>query len=102
MLHIAYKQTTTRDAYNDFISSGEVALSCHFREINRVGTTGNNEQFDSDAMAWFEADSGVDRYDILKFEGTYYRVEQITKARRLHNPNVLFIKAELNKYGQIS
>lgn len=102
MLHTAYKATTTRNGYGDFIASGETALKCHFREVNNVGTTGANEQFDSDAMAWFEPDSGVDRYDIIKFDGTHYRVERITKARRLHSPSVQFIKAELNKYGVIS
>jgi len=102
MLHTIYKVTTTRNAYGDFIASGEVALACHFREITQVAERSGNTQFDSDAMAWLEPDSGVVKQDILKFENTFYQVERITKARRLHNPTVQFIKVELVKYGNIS
>lgn len=101
MLHTAYKATTTRNAYGDYISTGETAHACHFREITNIITEAN-EVIQSDAMAWFEPDSGIDKSDIIKINGTHYRVEKITKARRLHNPNVLFIKAELLKYGVIS
>lgn len=102
MVHTAYKVTTTRNAYGDFLPSGETALKCHFRYINDQVTTGNNEQIQSDAMAWFEADSGINRKDIIKFEGEHFRVERITKARRLRNPTVQFIKVDLLKYGVIS
>jgi predicted nuclease of restriction endonuclease-like RecB superfamily len=101
MLHTAYKATTTRNAYGDYVSTGETALACHFREITNV-LTELDEVIQSDAMAWFEPDSGVEKLDILKIYGTYYRVEKVTKARRLRNPNVLFIKTELLKYGAIS
>jgi predicted nuclease of restriction endonuclease-like RecB superfamily len=101
MLHTAYKATTTRNAYGDYISTVEVAHACHFREITNILTEAN-EAIQSDAMAWFEPDSGIEKLDIVKINGTHYRVEKVTKARRLRNPNVLFIKTELLKYGVIS
>lgn len=101
MLHIAYKVVMTSNAYGDKIAGGETALKCHFREITSE-VTQNNEQIDSDAMAWFEPDSGIEKGDVVKFEGTHYRVERVTKARRLRSKAVLFIKVELLKYGKIS
>lgn len=102
MLHTAYKVTTTRNAYGDFLPSGETALKCHFRYITEQVTETNSETIQSDAMAWFEPDSGVDRKDILKFDGEHFRVERVIKARRLRSPEVQFIKVELLKYGVIS
>lgn len=101
MIHTAYQVTKTRNAYGDYTASTETALPCHFRYITEQ-VTDNNEQINSDAMAWFEADSGVDRKDIIKFEGEFFRVERVIKARRLREQAVQFIKVELLKYGVIS
>ena len=101
MLHTAYKVTTTMDAYGSYTASGETALSCHFREINQH-VLDNNEYIESDAMAWFEPDSGVEEKDILKIHGVHYQVEKVIKARRLRQTSVQFIKVELTKYGDIS
>lgn len=102
MLHTAYKVTTTRNAYGDFLPSGETALKCHFRYITQQISTDANETIQCDAMAWFEPDSGINRKDIIKFEGEHFRVEKVIKARRLRQASVQFIKVELLKYGVIS
>ena len=102
MYHTAYKVTTSRNAYGDYTATGETAITCHFRTINEQVTGSGNETVQSDAMIWTEPDSGLVRGDIIKFEGEHYRVERITKARRLRNPTVLFLKIELLKYGTIS
>lgn len=102
MLHTAYKVTTTRNAYGDYVASGTTPLPCHWRSITMVSTNSSNEQIDSDAMAWFEPDSGVVKGDLIKFEGEHYRVERLTEARRLRDPKVVFIKCEMLKYGAIS
>lgn len=101
MIHTAYKVSTTRNAYGDFTAGAETALACHFRYITEQ-ISNNNEYIESDAMAWFEPDSGIDRKDIIKFEGEHFRVERVIKARKLRDPNVQFIKTELLKYGPIS
>lgn len=104
----AYKVTTTRNTYGDYVSGTETALPCHFRYITLQSggakTSGirGNEAVDADAMAWFEPDSGVEREDLIRFEGELFRVERITEARRLRDPDVQFIKVELLKYGAIS
>lgn len=102
MLHTAYKQTSTRNAYGDFESTSETAIPCHFRYITEQATASNNEQIQSDAMAWFEPDSGIARKDIIKFDNEFFRVERVTKARRLRDTTVQFLKVELLKYGVIS
>jgi hypothetical protein len=53
-------------------------------------------------MAWFEPDSGVDRKDIIEFDGEYFIVERVIKAVGLRSPDVKFIKVELLRYGTIS
>lgn len=101
MLFTAYKLTTTRNKYGDFTSTASVALPCHFREIT-AEIDGNAESTQSDAMAWFEPDSGVARNDLLAFDGQHYKVERIVKARKLYDSSVQFIKVYLIKYGTIS
>lgn len=102
MIHRAYKVTTTTNVYGDKTSSGSVALNCRFRDILLNTQDGNLYTTTSDAMAWFEADSGVERDDIIAFEGRHYRVVKAYKARKLRSTNVEFIKTELEKYGDIS
>lgn len=102
MLHTAYKVTTTRNAYGDFIASTSTELPCHFRYITSQVSTNPNEMIQSDAQAWFESDSGVQKEDILEIDGEHFRVERLVKARRLRNPAVLFLKVDLLKYGVIS
>jgi len=102
MLQTAYKVTQTRNGYGDLVGTTLTPLPCHFRYITEQVSGGANEQINSDAMAWFEPDSGIVRSDVLKIDNEYFRVERIIKARRLHNPTVQFLKVELLKYGQIS
>lgn len=98
MLHTAYKVTKARGKYGDYNGSNQTALPCHFREITALQDVGISDTIQSDAMAWFEADSGVLKGDVIKFEDTLYKVERLTNARRLRNTQVLFIKTELNRY----
>lgn len=102
MLHTAYKITSTRNAYGDFVTSTEVAHKCHFRYITEQVSSSSNETIQSDAMAWFEPDSGIGKKDIILFDDEYFRVERVTRARRLRTPAVQFLKVELLRYGQIS
>lgn len=102
MLHTAYKVTTTRNEYGDFIASSSVAIPCHFRNITTQVTSDSNQQIHSDAQAWFNPDSGIVKEDIIQIDGDHFRVERLVKARRLRNPSVLFIKVDLLKYGVIS
>lgn len=102
MNHTAYKLLYTRNVYGDFIASGTTELKCHFRYITEQITDSSNQTIQSDAMAWFEPDSGIEKQDIVQIDGENFRVERIVKARRLRNPNVLFLKCDLLKYGAIS
>jgi hypothetical protein len=82
-------------------SGSETALPCHFRDVTDV-ITDMNEVIHSDAMAWFEPDSGIVKNDIVKINGTHYLVERVIQARRLRSTAVQFIKTELRVYGTIS
>lgn len=103
MHHTAYKISVTRNKYGDYVTSdSETTLKCHFRYITDVTIGSNSEAYESDAMAWFEPDSGVEKEDLIRINDQYWRVEKVTEARRLRNPTVLFIKTELVKYRTIS
>lgn len=101
MLHTAYKVTTTRNAYGDYVASGTTTLRCHFRYITALQIQ-NNEVVQSDAMAWFEADSGIVKGDIVTIDDEHFKVEKVIHARRLRSTAVQFIKTELVRYGRIS
>lgn len=102
MLHTCYKVTTSRNSYGDYTASGQTAIDCHFRYINQQISDSNNQVIQSDAMLWVEPDSGIDRKTIIKFEGEHFIVEKVTKARRLRETDVQFLKCDLKKYGVIS
>jgi hypothetical protein len=102
MRHTAYKVSTTRNAYGDYVAGSQTALPCHFRYITSLITTTASEALQSDAMAWFEADSAVVKGDVLLIDDDGFRVERVTKARRLRDTTVLFLKVDLVKYGVIS
>lgn len=102
MNQVAYLQTVSRNAYGDFSTDDETSLSCHFREINETVILGQNEQTQSDAMAWFNPNSGVDKGSIIKITDEFYRVERVIKARTLHSSAIQFIKCYLIKHGAIS
>lgn len=101
MLHTISKVTTVRNTYGDYLVTGRIELSCHFRDINEQVTGGVNETVQSDAMCWLEPDAPVDRGDLLEFGDTCYRVERVTKARRLRETPIQFLKLDLLKYGQV-
>jgi hypothetical protein len=102
MRNIAYKKTITRNVYGDFVIGASTALPCHFRYITAVESTLGSEAVRSDAMAWFEADSGIVKNDILEIDDEGWRVERVTKARRLRDTTVLFLKVDLLRHGMIS
>jgi len=101
MRHIAYKVTTTRNAYGDYVQGSQTALTCHFRDISNI-TIAGNETYQSDAMGWFEPDADISKGDVFLIKDEGYIVERVTKARRLWNPSIQFIKVEFMKYGIIS
>lgn len=102
MRHTAYKITTTKNAYGDYIANGTTSLICHFRYITDITVNTDNLAVQSDAMAWFEPDSGIVKNDLVTIDGEHFRIERVTKARRLRDPTVQFLKCDLQKYGLIS
>jgi hypothetical protein len=102
MLHTAYKYTYTRDKYGDYVATTSNAIPCHFRYIVEQNTDTNNETTQSDATAWFDGSENINKKDILLIDNEGFRVERVTKARRLRNTTVLFLKCDLQRYGIIS
>jgi hypothetical protein len=102
MRQTANKVTTTRNAYGDYVAGAKTILPCHFRYITNIDRASNSEAINSDAMAWFEADSNVVKGNVFIIDDEGFIVDKVIKARRLRDPTVLFLKTELSKYGVIS
>lgn len=97
------KVTASRNEGGDFVYGATASIPCRFREINDItrGVDGR-EELDADAMVHVSSDSGVEVGDILAYGSDYYRVDVITKARRLGSTNVEFIKCLLVRHRQVS
>lgn len=94
-VQICYLVDVTRNAYGDRIQGTTTELPCRFREISTTRRETNREVVDADAMLWVGVDSGVANKSVVLFDGIYYQVERITKARRLGESEVQFIKCDL-------
>lgn len=98
MLQTAYKVTKTRTKYGDYSGASETAINCKFRVNTMLYDAGNADVSESDAMAWFEPDSGIVKGDVIKYDDVLYKVERLIEARKLHTTDVQFLKAEMNRF----
>lgn len=104
LVQTAYLITATRNKYGDIEFGAQTELACLYRDISLLDiNVVNREEVDVDGIFWFKADSGVEQGSVILFEGVYYRVERIVKARRRVADNSLqFIKCEVLRQRQVS
>lgn len=89
------KVEVTRNEWDDRIMGPTATLQCHFRQIDFQTRINHGEQNDADAMVWFAAGTNISLGDTIIFDSVYYQVEKITKAVRLGEDTVQFIKCDL-------
>jgi hypothetical protein len=87
--------TVTRNLYSDYVLGSTACEPCRFRFIPTMRREGHAEVNDSDAMIWLKATTCAVIGSIIKFEGQYYQVERLTKARKLGSTAVEFVKCDL-------
>lgn len=87
--------TPVRNRYGDYALGTSVDEACRFREISTVQRGVHSELNDSDAMLWLSAETSAVKGSIVLFDGTYYQIERLTKARRLGESDVQFVKCDL-------
>jgi len=92
---------TTYNKYGDQEYSAQSSETCRFREINDIGDANNSEYIRSDAMLWLEPTSSIVLGDIVKCEGSFYRVQKIINARKMTG-QVHFKKCLLERYFDIA
>lgn len=104
LVQSCYKVSKSRNAYGDIEYGSTESLSCLYRDISQLQiANANREDVDVDGIFWFEPDSEVERGDIILFDGEYYRIDKITKARaRLTDNSVHFLKCEVMRQRQVS
>lgn len=98
LVDTCYKVQTVSDAYGDIldIENSEV-IPCRFRYNSSYVRGANQQTKDTSAMIWVASSSGISRSTYILYDGVYYKVERIIKARRLGETEVQFIKCELNE-----
>lgn len=87
--------TTIRSEWGDYVLQDTIEEPCRFRVITTTRRETHRETDDSDAMIWLASDSSVDIRSIVKFDGIYYQIERINKARKLGGNTIEFIKCDL-------
>lgn len=91
-----YKLILTRNKYGDRVyQQDNTPLACRLREITTTRRETQGEIYDSDALLWLDPCSGVTIGDIIICEGASYQIERITKARKLGDSTVHFLKCDL-------
>lgn len=94
--------TTSRNRYGDWVNGVEVPAKCHFRQITTFLRMQNMEVNDADAMIWFYPDTNVSLGSTVLFDGQYYEIDRLNKARRLGESTVQFIKCDLKRTVLVS
>lgn len=90
------------DEFGDIVLDSIESLACRFRYIQAVERQANREGLTSDAMLWLEPGANVEEGDVVYFEGEYFRIQQVTKARKMAGSTVQFLKCLLESYYQVS
>jgi len=83
---------TTRNDFGDEVEGVTQVLPCRWRDITLVRRGSHQDTSDASSLVHLAADAPVVRGSILKYNGEYYQVDEITYARRLGETTVQFIK----------
>lgn len=96
--------TTTRNRYGDIEYGATTQIDCLYREITSLQTgNANKEQVTVDGIFWFAPNAAISRGTVVLFEGEYYRMDKVNKARaRLTDNAVAFLKCEAMRQRQVS
>lgn len=95
LVQTCYIVTPSRNKYGDFTVSTRVLENCRFREITTLRRVPQQEVNDTDAQLWLAPDTTATREKLVLFDGIYYQIERINKARRLGETEVQFVKCDL-------
>lgn len=100
--------TTSRDRFGDWVYDSSSSVKCHFREINKSVDSKSakdnlhTDSNDAEAIVWLPAGTNVDVGTVILFDSLYFKVNKITKGRRLSSSEVHFLKCELERTQGIS
>lgn len=95
LVQTCYKITEVTNEFGDKMNDAQTERRCRFREIITTRRESHADIRDADAMLWLEDGYDDNIGDVFLFENVYYEVDRITRARRLGESEVQFIKCEL-------
>lgn len=85
-----------RNIYGDYLDTDDATSEkCRFREISTVERGDHSEMNDSDAMLWLSPDTVAVKGSFVKYDGVYYQIEKLNKARPMGSTDVKFVKCDL-------
>lgn len=86
---------TQRNDFGDEIEGVTQTLACRWRDITMVRRGSHMDGSDADVLAHFAPNSPISRGSVVKHDGEYFQVEEITYAKRLGETTVQFIKCQM-------
>lgn len=90
--------TITRNKFSDYVATAYTPIACRWREMRAIRRGNHAELSVTDRdfkQVWFAAGAAVAPGTILRFEGIFYEITELLKARRLGSNTVQFIKCEV-------
>ena len=87
---------TTRNDFGDEVQNAVETLSCRWRDITLLRRGSHQDNSDADSLVHFPPSAPVVRGSILKHNGEYYQVDDITFAKKLGSTKIEFIKCGVN------
>lgn len=95
-----YLIPTTRNAHGDQIAGTPIVVIGKFRYVTGIERGQNIEALDGiDAIIWLSSDVNAGEGSILQFDDKYWRIDRLTKARKISGDTVEFLKAYVKKHS---
>lgn len=90
---------TSRNDFGDEVEGVTAIVPCRWRDITLVRRGNHMDNSDSSSLVHVPAMTPVHRGGVLKYNGEYYQIDEITFARRLGEMEVQFIKCQVSVYS---
>lgn len=96
--------SATRNRYGDFSLGNGVSVLCLYRNISQLNRGVNfREEVQIQGIFWLDPAASVHQGDIILYNGSLYRIENLVEGKTLLTRNTLhFHKAMVSLYRGIS
>ena len=87
--------------YGEEVFTSYMTVPCRFRYADSLNKQPGKEAISAVDNLWLEPNAPVEEGTVIYVDGHYYRIENITKARRMPS-TVVFLKCVLERHYDVS